>query len=64
MNGSISSEDEVGELAAAFNKMTADLKNTLVSRDALKDQIRHRELLTATILQCRFATREPPARTF
>ena len=45
----ISSEDEVGELAAAFNKMTADLKNTLVSRDALKDQIRHRELLTATI---------------
>lgn len=45
----ITSEDEVGELANAFNKMTDDLKTTLVSRDALAEQIRHRELLNATI---------------
>ena len=43
------SEDEVGELASAFNKMIADLKTTLVSRDALAEQIRHRELLSETI---------------
>lgn len=43
------SEDEVGELASAFNKMIADLKTTLVSRDALAEQIRHRERLGETI---------------
>lgn len=45
----IGSEDEVGELAVAFNKMTADLRSTLVSRDALAEQFRHRELLTDAI---------------
>ena len=45
----ITSEDEVGELASAFNKMTDDLKTTLVSRDALAEQIHHREMLNATI---------------
>lgn len=45
----IVSEDEVGELAGAFNKMTQDLRSTLVSRDALAEQFRHREVLTEAI---------------
>ncbi len=45
----ISSEDEIGELAAAFNKMTVDLRRMLVSRDELAEQIQHRLRLSDTI---------------
>ena len=31
----VTSDDEIGELAAAFNRMTEDLQNTTVSRDEL-----------------------------
>lgn len=45
----ILSEDEIGQLGQAFNKMTSDLKHTLVSRDDLAEQIKHRVRLSETI---------------
>jgi len=38
------STDEIGHLVAAFNKMTADLYETTVSRDALAQEVTHRKL--------------------
>jgi methyl-accepting chemotaxis protein len=39
----IKSNDEIGKLAATFNKMTEDLKMTTVSRDLLAKEIEERE---------------------
>ncbi|MBN2424842.1 MAG: response regulator [Calditrichaceae bacterium] len=39
----ISSENEIGELAASFNKMVEDLNHTTVSRDALVKEINERK---------------------
>ncbi|NVL90193.1 MAG: PAS domain S-box protein, partial [Desulfobacterales bacterium] len=39
----IESKDEIGELAASFNKMAADLRNTTVSRDLLMKEVAERK---------------------
>lgn len=40
---SIESKDEIGLLAASFNKMTEDLQKTTVSRDALSKEVAERK---------------------
>lgn len=45
----IQSENEIGELGQALNKMTADLAGILVSRDELAEQMRHRARLSEAI---------------
>lgn len=45
----VESRDEIGELADAFNKMTADLKGTVVSRDALVNEMSQKEKLSQAI---------------
>jgi len=39
----ITSDDEIGGLAQSFNAMVSDLKNTLISRDKLFEEIQHRK---------------------
>lgn len=45
------SNDEIGSLAKSFNKMTVDLKNTMISRDALHKESEKRRGLNNLLLE-------------
>jgi diguanylate cyclase (GGDEF)-like protein len=48
VNIDVKSKDEIGQLASAFKKMTKDLKDTLVMRDKLSEEItEHKRLQQA-----------------
>ncbi len=44
-------DDEIGEVTAVFNKMTNDLRNTLVSRNELEDEIVRRRKAEDELLE-------------
>ncbi len=49
-----SARNEIGDLAASFNQMIADLKTTLVSRDALAHEVAIRTETEAQLLQAKW----------
>lgn len=47
----INSNDEIGDLAASFNKMVQDLKNTTVSKNALVKEVKERKQVEKVLME-------------
>lgn len=51
IKATVSSQDEIGVLAESFNKMASSLKETMVVRDALREETEERKSLNALFLE-------------